>query len=164
MIYISIYAFIYGELDKIAFKYDMDGNICAGEYDKKLFTRLLPRTSAEQGFIVNAQFGFPLFQHYSVCVKECPTLDGTLEWVANEQYPAGSRELAVWDYNCQNLMGFCVPDQENIETVAGGIFNEMSKSIGTFTKYLNDIVISWPIIVLMSVLALIITLGYLYCL
>ena len=42
MVLIMVFAFGYGNIERIATKYDMDGQYCKGEYPYKLFTRLMP--------------------------------------------------------------------------------------------------------------------------
>lgn len=121
MFAISIYSFVNGSLDKLAFKYDMDGNECTGtDHPNKLFTRILPSKKISALVVtegVPLNFGFPNYQHYSVCVVSCPAKGATIAFKPNKFYKAGSFELSGgWEYKTESYLGFCLPSYDKIET------------------------------------------------
>ena len=119
MVAITGYAFGNGDLEKIATKYDMDGADCkASGYDFKLFTRIMPKRSYKNsvGMVVFETGAQPEYLDWSVCVKACP-MNGTtdIQWLANKEYPANTNKLNQWDYDTDNMMGFCIPNMDHMQ-------------------------------------------------
>lgn len=183
MVYIQGWAFGNGDLEKVAAKFDMEGQNCTGDYPNKLFTRLLPRApwgTAEE--IANGNGGGiakpdPLTTYYSVCVSKCPT-EGNMEFkfLPNKQYPANSSEITSWNYQMGVVMGYCVPDVDVVYDIAevmtaaeqdsqnSEIMEKFNEAVGAFNKYIADIEMSVWLIVLMSFVALLVTLIYFFLL
>lgn len=61
-------------------------------------------------------------------------------------------------------MGFCLPNSEFIKTKATVVAEKMSESMGNFARYTNDVIISYPLILIMVFVSLLITVAYLYLL
>lgn len=167
MIAISAFSINTGKVEQLTFKYDMQGLECTTNkdgYTKKLFTRLIPRTTP---LIMDtseySKVGLD-YKHYSVCVKECPTKGKKVDFLPNDFYDKGSKELSTWDYEVDELMGFCFPKMELLEKILKNILEMMTEKMGSFARYLHDIVIGWPIIVVMSVGSLFVTIIYMYLL
>lgn len=126
--------------------------------------------------------------YFSVCVKECPMKGQNVTYLKNSFYDKDvnsktefkdvnvkkmieamektpHEELTPWeDYDTQDLMGFCVFTQEEMKAKGDKIYEEMSKKMGNMTRYLDDVSVSWKIILVVSILSLFITLIYLYLL
>jgi amino acid transporter len=126
----------------------------------------LPRTKPALAVTeVGLEFGFPNYQHYAVCVKKCPKEGDSVEYLVNNKYGVGNRELAgAWEYNTDTYLGFCFPHADKITDTVAKVFEEMNKELGTYAKYVNDIVNGWPIILIVGLLSLAITVGYMYIL
>lgn len=65
-------------------------------------------------------------------------------------------------------MGFCIPTQDELEDkgkeALTAIYTQLSKSMGNMTRYINDVTISWKIILVCGFISFFITLIYLYLL
>lgn len=116
MVAIAGFAFGQGDVQKIATKYDMDGQKCEGDHKFKLFTRLIDRqyksgqTGGVEVKVPLTEFGMD-YKDYSVCIEKCPMKDDTnLNYKTNEKYPENNDELQWWDRDTVSLMGFCFPD------------------------------------------------------
>lgn len=130
---ISIYAFVNGDINNLALKFDMDRVNCTSEYPKKLFTRLDP-TKFKFSEMANADLSGVNIStsgnmYYSVCVKKCPMKNENVEYLKNSFYDPNTtknysleakemiklmeetphEELTPWkQYDTQDLMGFCI--------------------------------------------------------
>ena len=168
LVIIMGYAFGQGDLDKIATKYDMDGTLCPPEYPNKLFTRLMPRKygnleSLDGGVIVPNAIEY----YYGVCVEKCPTTeDLTVKWLPtkNGTYPADSLELSTWDLDTQVIAGFCMPSADKLSDMYKEVMKQMNEQMGTFAKYINDVGMSWKLILVMGIASFVFTLIYFFLL
>lgn len=101
MVAIAGFAFGQGDVNKIATKYDMDGNKCEGDFKFKLFTRLIDRSVKVAGTDVEIPIGTNIgydYKDWSVCIEKCPQKDDVdLKYKTNTEYPDGSDELPWWD-------------------------------------------------------------------
>lgn len=64
-------------------------------------------------------------------------------------------------------MGYCLPDADYMKEKAvmvKEVAEEMSKSMGNFARYTNDVVIAYPLIIIMVFVSLLITVAYMYLL
>ena len=142
MVVISGYAFSQGDIDRLAFKFDMDLQNCTQEYPRKLFTRIIPTLSAAEMASFDYKKGFNVTgnSHWSVCVKKCPKKDEKVEYMPTSKYnqsnlkllPSNAekaklvlyaQELEKWDkYETQDLMGFCLPTTEELKTKGQAVY------------------------------------------
>ena len=103
--------------------------------------------------------------HWGVCVKKCPKKGENVDFKPASEYPKGDKELTPWNqYDTEDLMGFCMPTQEEMKTKGKAIYAAMSASMGNMSRYLDDVTISWKIILVVGILSFFITLAYLYLL
>lgn len=73
-----------------------------------------------------------------------------------------AKELDKWEqYDTQDLMGFCLPTTEEMKTKGKDVYKKMTESMGNMSRYLEDIGVSWKIILVGGILSLVITLVYL---
>lgn len=88
MIGISGYAFSNGDVNRLAWKFDMDLVNCTDEYPKKLFTNIIPVVDPVDVATFDYKTGFSTNTkvHYSVCVKKCPMKDEKVEYMENKLY------------------------------------------------------------------------------
>ena len=125
---ITGFAYGFGNIDRIATKYDMDGQYCKNEYPFKLFTRIMPtRKYYNEQRITQIEIGGSIdYFHYSVCVSQCPN-EGTknITFMPNKEYPNDTMKLNHWDHNTDVLMGFCVPDMEILRSNAIELYNDL---------------------------------------
>lgn len=61
-------------------------------------------------------------------------------------------------------MGFCLPTQDAMKDKAKDIYAAMSSSMGNMSRYVDDVSVSWKIILVCGVISFFITLIYLYLL
>jgi hypothetical protein len=123
---ITGFAFGFGNIDRIATKYDMDGQYCKDDHPYKLFTRIMPtRKYYNEMRITEIEIGgSDEFFHYSVCVAQCPNNGTTdINFLPNIAYPNTTMKLNYWDQDTDLLMGFCVPDLANLKEQAIELFN-----------------------------------------
>lgn len=146
MVMISGFAFGFGDIERIATKYDMDGQYCKGDYPFKLFTRIMPtRKYYNEQRITEFEIGGDAkYFHYSVCVNVCPNEgQNNLTFLGNKEYPNNTMKLNYWDHNTDVLMGFCVPDLKSLKEKSVDLFNQlysqMDEQVGGFIKYTVDI-------------------------
>jgi len=112
--------------------------------------------------------------HWGVCVKECPKMNKAVEYMETSRYkkkPSGiyekmmTQELDNWtQYDTQDVMGFCFPTQEVMKTKGKEVYKIMSAKMGNMSRYMDDVSISWKIILVGGVISFFITLIYLYLL
>lgn len=95
MIGISGYALSNGDVNRLAWKFDMDLVNCTDEYPKKLFTNIIPVLTPTEAatFDYKTGFGTNTKVHYSVCIKKCPMKDEKVEYMENSLYGTKKNDL-----------------------------------------------------------------------
>ena len=105
--------------------------------------------------------------YYAVCVEKCPTKDSLeIKWLPtkNGTYPDDSVELKTWDLDTQVIAGFCMPSAEKVSEMYKEVMKQMNEQMGTFSQYINDVGMSWKLILVMGLASLVITLIYFFLL
>jgi hypothetical protein len=105
-------------------------------------------------------------------VKECP--DG----VTSEKIASGAKIECMINndvkvcpsYSSSIFMNttyhfkYCIPRTDKAEAIIKEMYKELDESIGGFGSYINDIKDAWLVLVVMSFVAFIVTLGYVWLL
>jgi hypothetical protein len=99
MVAISGYSFANGDMNRIAWKFDMDLVNCTKEHPKKLFTRIIPDFSVAQmaSFDPATGPGLAVDSHWSVCAKKCPKKGDKVDYLQNSQYNTSMKGLSATD-------------------------------------------------------------------
>lgn len=137
------------------------------EYKFKFFTNLdsIDTNAGKEMFKNPAIF-------WAVCVKECP--DGvTVEKIASggkvdcllnndvSECPSYTDSMFM---NTTLQYNYCIPRTDKAEAIVKEMYKELDESIGGFGNYINDIKDAWFILLVMSIVAFLVTIGYVWLL
>ena len=106
--------------------------------------------------------------HYAVCAEKCPKKGDKVNYTPTKFYvkdSKNSKELDNWQkYDTQDLMGFCFPDETYMKEKGKDVYKILTDKMGNMSRYVEDVGISWKIILVVGILSFFITLIYLYLL